>query len=108
MAAGRGKRKRVQAQLRTNIPLDGDSLVTRVEVTRDTKQRILAQSRTVSVPVTDLPPVQGMSSEALDSLVSTIEDPPDPVTKKARKGPSRSVAVCPNFVATIYLVCTHS
>jgi hypothetical protein len=91
----RGKRKRVHTQIHTNIPLDGDVVVTHVEVTRDTKQRILAQSTRVSIPITDLPPSQDASPQASDPLLSS-DEPTGPATKKARKGPSRSVAVRPH------------
>lgn len=107
--APRGKRKRAQPQIRTNIPLDQNAVVTRVEVTRDPKQRILTKSRRVSVPVTDPPPSQDTSLQASDPLLFTTGDPLDPARKKARKGPSRSVAVCfPFFVITLYFMYTNS
>jgi len=101
----RGKRKRVHTQIRTNIPLDGNTVVTRVEITRNAKQQILAQSTRVSIPIVDPPPSQDASPHAQDPLLPTTSDPQCPAAKKARKGPSRSVAVCPSPSLTLPTLC---
>ena len=88
-----GKRKRTRVQIRTGILLHKDAMVTRLEVTRKTKQRILAKSSRVSVPVTETSFPQPPPSQTPEPQ-SLILDP-NPPTKKPRKGPSRSVAVTP-------------
>ena len=87
------KRKRGHAQTRTGIPLHRDAVVTRVEITRKTKQRILTKSFKVSVPVIEATSSQRPPSRTPEPqpLVSDSEPPID----KPQKGPSRSVAVTP-------------
>jgi len=86
------KRKRAHIEIRSNIPLESDALVTRTEVARKTKQGIRVKSTQVSVPVTDPSPPEDMPSETPDPILLTPDDPPLRA-KKGRKGVSHSVAV---------------
>ena len=88
----KGKRKRGHGEFRINIPSKRDAVVTRVEVTRNNNQRILTKSTKVSIPVTTDPSSLHPSPETLESSPPVLDDT-SPNTKKARKGPSRSVAV---------------
>lgn len=89
------KRKRVHAQIRVDVPQE-DAVVTRVEVTRGHNHQILTKSTKVSIPVAATAASHHQFPEApdLDTLPPTLDDDPAPSAKKARKGPSRSVAVC--------------
>ena len=92
---GPRKRKRAYVQCHTDIPVEQDDVVTRVEFTRICKQRIRTTLTKVSIPV---PPKQHSPSQTPEPLPcipeeSTLDNPPDTIRKKTRKGPSRSVAV---------------
>ena len=96
------KRKRTHVQLRTEAHPQQDAIVTCLEVTRTNNQQILTKLTKVSVPVikdaSQLPPLQtpDLSAPALqgdDSAPALQDDDSAPAAKKARKGPSRSVAV---------------
>lgn len=86
------RRKRAHAQIRIDIPRQ-DAIVTRVEVTRGVNQQILTKSTKVSVPVVDAP-AEHDASQVPETSLPSPDDGPAPAAKKARKGPSRSVAVC--------------
>ena len=86
------KRKRNQVEIRSNIPLQSDAVVTRVEVARKTKKGVRIKSSQVSVPVANPPPSEDAPSDIPDSILPTPDDPLSR-TKKGRKGPSHSVAV---------------
>jgi len=90
--APRINRKRTHAQIRTDIP-EEDAVVTHVEVTRDVNHKILAKSTKVSIPVASAIPSQHIPLQDPETLPSALDDDPAPTAKKARKGPSRSVAV---------------
>lgn len=102
------KRKRGHVQLRTSIPVQDDSVVTRVKVIRIDRQ-IRTTSTKVSIPVVTAPSPQLSSPILDDTPYSNNPDPnsndPDPAAKKRRKGPSRSVAVriSPCFPFFLYL-----
>ena len=90
----KAKRKRGHVQLRTEVHPQQDAVVTRVEVTRSKNQRILTKSTKVSIPIVEdassqHPPLQTPEPSAL----AAEDDDSGPAAKKARKGPSRSVAV---------------
>ena len=87
------KRKRAQVEIRSNIPLQRDAVVTRVEVARKTKQGVHTKSSQISVPITDPPPSEDTPSETPGSILPTSDDDPSSHTKKGRKATSRSVAV---------------
>ena len=87
------KRKRTHVEIRSNIPLRGDAVVTRVEVSRKTKQRVRVKSSQVSVPITNPAPSEDTPSETPDPILPTPNDPSSRA-KKGRKGISHSVAVC--------------
>ena len=94
MAPAAGKRKRIHAQIRTNVPvLHRDSVVTRVEVSRSTKKKIRTKSRKVTIPVDVPASLQPTSSQTLERPPSDIDIDCNPSTQKTRKGPSRSVSV---------------
>ena len=101
VSAASRKRKRVHIQIRTGIPIHKDAVVTCMEVTRSTKQRILAKSRKVSVPVTETPSSQDPSSPTSEPQPSAADS--GPPIGKPRKGPSRSVAVRLSVIFTFYL-----
>lgn len=91
MVSAAGKRKRVHVQIRTGIPLEQDAVVTRTEVTRNLKRRVLTKSRKVSVPVDQDTSSQGPPSRTPES--EPLVPDPEPPTHKPQKGPSRSVSV---------------
>ena len=102
--ASKAKRKHVHTEFRINIPVETASIVTRVEVTRNDRKRILTKSTDVSIPI-----ASGPSSQFPSPSLETPDPEPcaphdaSPVTKKARKGPSRSVSVCPfPFLPNVY------
>ena len=87
------KRKRTQVQLRTEAHPQQDAVVTCLEVTRANNQQILTKLTKVSVPVikdASQPPPPQMPDL---SAPTPQDDDSAPVSKKARKGPSHSVAV---------------
>ena len=88
------KRKRPHTQIRVDVPQQ-DEVVTRVEVTRGINLQILTKSKKVSVPVAENVPTQHQSFQGLETppYVPDDDPAPAPAAKKARKGPSRSVAV---------------
>ena len=90
----KAKRKRVHVQIRTDVPQE-DAVVTRVEVTRGHSHQILTKSTKVSIPVAPTAASHHLFPQAPDpdTLLPTLDDDPAPSAKKARKGPSRSVAV---------------
>ena len=90
--SSRAKRKRVHTQIRTDIPAQ-DAVVTCVKVTRGSSQKIRTKSTKVSIPVTEDPSSQHLPLETPEPPPSALDSDPSPPTKKARKGPSRSVAV---------------
>ena len=90
------KRKRTHTQIRSNIPLHKDSVVTRVEVTQVTKQQILAKLRKVSVPVPVAEPasLKGPPPQTSEPDLSIpANTPKPPINKTCNKGPSCSVTV---------------
>ena len=89
-------RKRAHAQIRVDIPQE-DAIVTHVEVTRGLNQQILTKSTKVSVPVANAS-TEHDHFQAPETSPPSPEDEPAPAVKKARKGPSRSVAVCYLFL----------
>jgi hypothetical protein len=89
MVASTRKRKRSHIQLRTSVPAKHD-IVTRVEVVRNSNQRIRTTSTKVSIPVTHVPSLHHTPPHTSEPLP---DDASDPTAKKPRKGPSRSVAV---------------
>jgi hypothetical protein len=98
------KRKRGHTQIRTNFP---QKVVTRVEVTHRSNQRVLAKSKKFSVPVSNSPRPQNASSQTLDPLPGPLDDIPDFPAKKAQRGPSHSVSVCFHPPPFLHLVCTN-
>ena len=93
--APKTKRKRVHTQIRTNVPvLHRDSVVTRVEVSRSTRKKILTKSQKVTIPVDVSASLQSPSLQTPEFPLSDIDNDPDPSAGKTRKGPSRSVSVC--------------
>ena len=103
----KSKRKRVHAQIRTDVPQE-DAIVTRVEVTRGLHHQILTKSTKVSIPTAPTVPSQHQSPETQDTLPFTVDDDPAPTPKKARKGPSRSVAVRSSFPLSQHAFITKS
>jgi len=92
-----GSRKAVVAvQIRQNIPFNKKEVVTRTQVTRKVKNRVLTKSTTVKVPIVPRAPVQSDLSPSDHNDLQTVNE-------KMRKGPSRSAAVCPySFRPTLF------
>ena len=88
----KAKRKRAHVQIRLDVPQE-DAAVTRVEVTRGVNQQILMKSTKVSIPIAEEVASQHQPFEAPEISPPAPDDDPAPTAKKARKGPSRSVAV---------------
>jgi len=73
------------------IPFDLHSVITRTEVTRKVKKRVVTKSTNVVVPKAPAAPLAPDSSPP-------DQDIPQAPDKQTRKGPSRSVAVRPHFL----------
>ena len=93
------KCKCIHMQFRFNIPLHKDSVITRIEITRNPKQWILAKSRKVSVLVTE-----PTSSKASEPQLSTQFDDPEPSPKKLQKAASHSVTVCTIYSCSLLCI----
>lgn len=102
VAGSRKIGRAVSVQIRTSIPFDKNAVVTRTEVTRKVKRRVVTKSTPVAVPVIfSTPLVQAPADSPLSD-----QDDTQSSGKQERKGPSRSVAVCRAFFLlylTIYL-----
>lgn len=83
----RNTKHRVYAEIRKNIPFNKDEVVTRTQVARKVRKRVLTKSTKVVVPIAPSAP-----PSPPDPLSLNHDDPQTP-GKQARKGPSRSVAV---------------
>ena len=77
MPAGR-KRRCPHVELNANIPEREDNIVTHVEVTRNTRQRIHTKSNKVSIPAVDPPPRQPSPPQPPESLLSSEFTPHNP------------------------------
>ena len=84
--------RRVSVGIRENIPFNKKEVVTRIEVVRKVRTRVLTRSTKVVVPVTPSAPLHLYPSLPSESNHDT---PPTPA-KQAHKGPSRSAAVRPH------------
>jgi len=92
-----GSRKTgVAVQIRQNIPYNKKEVVTRTQVTRKVKNRVLTKSTTVKVPIVPPPLV-------LPDLFSSDHNDPQTVDEQARRGPSRSASVRPHFLHSTLL-----
>ena len=95
--APKSKRKRAHTEIRVDIPQE-DDIVTRTEVARGNNQQILTKLTKVSIPVVETATSQDQASQAPETEPSAPDDGQAPAAKKARKGPSHSVAVCSSFL----------
>jgi hypothetical protein len=77
----------VSVGIRKNIPFNKEEVVMRTEVARKVGNRVLTKSTKVVVPVAPSAPLN------LPSPPPDHDAPPTPA-EQARKGPSRSAAVC--------------
>ena len=84
-SAGFGRR--VSVDIRKNIPFNTNEVVTRTQVARKVKKRVLTKSTKVVVPIVPSTP------SSLPDLPSLDHSNPQTPNKPTRKGPSRSVAV---------------
>ena len=80
--------RRVFFIIRHGIPYNEDEVVTRVKVLRKSKGRVITKSTKVVVPIVPSAPPN------LPPPPPSEHDTPPTTPKQARKGPSRSVAVC--------------
>jgi hypothetical protein len=92
--------RRVSGAIRNNIPFNKAEVITHTQVARRLKKRVLTKSTKVVVPV-----VPSGASKLLDSSPPSLpdQDIPSIPSKRTRKGPSRSAAVCfppPPFSST--------
>ena len=90
-------RKRKRPFFQSNTVPEQDEVITRVEVVRSAGRRIRTSSTKVSVPVSDVPSLEHGHSQTPELPSSiygpNLDNPPDPVTKKPRKGLTRSITV---------------
>ena len=77
----------VTVQIRENIPFNKRAVVTRTEVARKVKKRVVTKSTNVVVPKAPSAPLEPLDSSPPD------QDNSQGSNKSTRKGPSRSVAV---------------
>ena len=87
----KSKKSGRRVRIRQNIPFDESEHVTRTEISRKIKNRIVTKSTRVFVSAT----LSGPSNLPDPSLPppSDVENPPSVTSKATRKGPSRSAAV---------------
>lgn len=85
--------RRVSAGVRQNIPFKTGEVVTRTEVSRKVKNRVVTKSTKVVVPIVASGPPKPPDPPPLPPSDQDDSTPSKKKQKKPRKGPSRSAAV---------------